>query len=276
MREFLYNYKIAVTNMGQNFGERLFQVVFILIIGYIVSKVILKIIKTFLDRRDVDKSMHPFMLNGLRIIIWIVILMTAFATLGVPIGSLLTMLGAAGLAVALALQNSLGNIAGGIIILVTKPFKNGDYIDIQETAGIVEAIDLLYSTLRTFDNKIVTVPNGKITSGVLTNYTRENIRRVDINLGIGYGDNISKVRDILMGIAESDERILLDPEPVIVVSGHGDSAVNLIFKVWADTENYWNIYYDMLEVIKVAFDESGISIPFPQLDVHNIKDKKFF
>ncbi len=276
MKEFLHNYKISVANMGQNFGEMLFEVVAILIVGYILSKIILKIVKTLLARRDVDKSMHPFMLNGLRIILWVIILVTAFSTMGVPLSSLLTMLGAAGLAIALALQNSLGNIAGGIIILVTKPFKNGDYIDIKETEGIVEAIDLLYSTLRTFDNKIVTVPNGNITGGILTNYTKENIRRVDIEVGVGYDDSLSQVRDVLLGLAECDDRILKDPEPYITVSGYGDSSVNVVLKVWVDTSNYWDVYYDVMETIKTAFEEAGISIPYPQLDVHNIKDKSFF
>lgn len=244
------------------------QAVLVLIIGFILIKIVLGIIRRALNKTTLDASLHRFIENSIKVILWIILLITILAVLGIHTATFITVLGAGGAAIALALKDSLGNIAGGIIILVTKPFKRGDYIDIIEVAGIVEEIDLLYTILKTFDNKVVSVPNGKITNAVMVNYSSEDTRRVDCKFGIGYDDDISKAKEILLAVAEVKPEIMKEPEPFVGVSGHGDNCVNIDFRVWCKTEEYWNVKYFLEENVKLAFDEAGISIPFPQLEIH--------
>ena len=252
-------------------GITLLKVGVTLLGGYIIIRLILGIVKKFLGKSTLDISLHVFIINSLKAVLWIILIVTVFGVLGIPTSTFVAVLGAGGAAIALALKDSLGNVAGGIIILVTKPFKQGDFIDITEIAGVVEHIDLLYTTLKTFDNKVVRVPNGKITTAVMVNYSTEDTRRVDCKFGIGYEDDIAKAKDVLLAVAESNPDIFADPEPFVGVAGHGDSAVELDMRVWCTNDNYWSVKYFLEENVKIAFDEAGISIPYPQLDVHNKK-----
>lgn len=240
----------------------------ILAIGLILLKIIMKISKSLLHKSTVDHALHNFIINGIRVLMAIVIAVAFLGSLGIETSTFIAILGAGGIAIALALKDSLGNVAGGIILIITKPFKKGDYIDILETAGKVEAIDLLYSTLKTFDNKVVSIPNGKLTNSVLINYSREDLRRVDCVFTISYNDNIEKVKDLLAAITESSDDILKDPEPIIGVAGQMDSSIGIDLKVWCKNEKYWDVKYFLEENVKIAFDEAGVTIPFPQMDVN--------
>jgi small conductance mechanosensitive channel len=191
--------------------------------------------------------------------------------LEVPTTPLITVLGAGGAAIALALKDSLGNIAGGMLILVNQPFKKGDEIDIGGTYGEVDKIDLFVTTLRTYDNKEITIPNGNINTSVIVNYSRRDRRRVDCKFGISYDSDIALAKSVLLRVAQSNPDIYTDPEPFVGVASHGDSSVVLDLKVWCDTEQYYAVKYYLTEQVKLAFDEADISIPFPQMDVHVVK-----
>jgi small conductance mechanosensitive channel len=264
--------------MSDKAGEKLMDIVAVLgqaalvfIVGFILIKVILGITRRALSKTNLDESLHTFIENSVKIILWVVTLVAVLAVLGIETTSFVAVLGTVGVAIALALKDSLGNIAGGIIILATKPFKKGDYIDITDAAGVVEKMDLLYTMLKTFDNKVITVPNGKITTAVMTNYSTEELRRVDCQFGISYDDDIVQAKQVLLAVAESNPDILLEPTPIIAVAGHGESSVDFDLKVWCKNEAYWSVKYFLQENVKIAFDVAGISIPYPQMDVHTKK-----
>lgn len=242
--------------------------ILIILVGYIVIKIICGIVKKTMVKGSADDALIPFAVNTTRVVLWILTLVTALGFLGIPPTAFLTAIGAAGVAIALALRESLGNFAGGILIIITKPFSKGDYIEDYETAGKVDKIDLLYTTLTTYDNKTITIPNGKLANSTVVNYTRAEKRRVDCIFGIGYHDDIAKAKDVLWAVAESNDLIFKDPEPTIGVANHSDSQITLDMKVWCDTDDYWDVKYFLEETVKIAFDEAGLSIPYPQLDVH--------
>lgn len=240
----------------------------ILICGYIVIRVVCYLVERILNKSKLDEVIYSFVLNFLKVILWIVVLIQMLDYLGVEIKTLLTVIGAAGVAVALALQNSLGNFAGGILIIITKPFLKGDYIEDYQTAGKVEKIDLLYTTLITFDNKTITVPNGKLANSTVVNYSRAENRRVDCNFEIGYHDDILKAKEILRSVATSNLKVLQELDIIVGISGHNQNSIGLDLKVWCKTEDYWDVKYFLEEEVKLAFDKAGITIPFPQMDVH--------
>jgi small conductance mechanosensitive channel len=195
------------------------------------------------------------------------VLITSLSYAGIPVSAFLAALGAAGVAVALALKDSLGNFAGGILIILSKPFKKGDYIEDYQTAGQVERIDLLYTTLLTFDNKVITIPNGKLANSTIVNYTRSETRRVDCTFSVSYQDDIEKVKNVLQAVVESNPSIFAEPAPIIGVSGQGDWSIDIDLKVWCNTQDFWDVKYYLLEQVKLAFDESDITIPFPQMEI---------
>ncbi|QAT42568.1 mechanosensitive ion channel family protein [Aminipila luticellarii] len=251
-----------------SFAASLGEAAVVLIAGYIIIKIVLGIIRRALNKTTLDASLHTFIENSVKVVFWIILTITVLGVLGIPLSTFIAVLGAAGAAIALALKDSLGNIAGGIIILVTKPFKQGDYIDIIEVAGVVEEIDLLCTRLKTADNKVVSVPNGKMTTAVMINSSAEATRRVDCTFGIGYEDDMDKAKELLLAVAEAKPEVFRDPAPFVCVSGHGDNSVLIDLRVWCKTEDYWDIKYFLEENVKVAFDEAGISIPYPQIEVH--------
>ncbi|MBR0598779.1 mechanosensitive ion channel family protein [Sinanaerobacter chloroacetimidivorans] len=240
----------------------------IVVVGFLAITVICKLLRKALMKSKLDEALHTFFVNCLKVFLWIIVLITAMSYIGIPVSAFLAALGAAGVAIALALKDSLANFAGGILIILTKPFSKGDFIEDYETSGKVDKIDLLYTTLKTFDNKIITIPNGKLANSTIVNYSRADNRRVDCNFSIGYDDDIAKAKEILLVVAESNPDIFDDPAPLIGVSGHGQNSVTIDLKVWCKNSDYWDIKYYLEEQVKLAFDEAGITIPYPQLDVH--------
>lgn len=243
----------------------------VLAAGLILMKIVLGITRRALEKTTLDGAIHTFILSALRIVLYIVLVVVLLGVLEVPTTPLITVLGAGGAAIALALKDSLGNIAGGLLILVNQPFKKGDEIDIAGTYGEVEQIDLFVTTLRTYDNKVITIPNGNINTSVIVNYTRREKRRVDCKFGIAYDSDLALAKSVLLRVAESNPDIYQDPAPFIGVASHDESAVVLDLKVWCDTERYYEVKYYLTEQVKLAFDEAKISIPYPQMDVHVVK-----
>ncbi len=243
----------------------------VLIAGLILVKIALGITRRALEKTALDASIHTFVLSALRILLYIVLVVVLLGVLEVPTTPLITVLGAGGAAIALALKDSLGNIAGGLLILVNQPFKKGDEIDIGGTYGEVDKIDLFVTTLRTYDNKEITIPNGNITTSVIVNYSRRTSRRVDCKFGISYDSDIALAKSVLLRVAQSNPDIYTDPAPFIGVASHDESEVKLDLKVWCDTDKYYSVKYYLTEQVKLAFDEADISIPYPQMDVHVVK-----
>lgn len=243
-----------------------------LIIGLIAIRVIRKIFKKFLEKIGLDEALHKFLVTGLRCILYIMLIMIMFEKLGIDTKSMITFLGVAGGAIALALKDSLSNVAGGLIILVTKPFSKGDHVDINGTDGTVENIDLMLTTLVTFDNKTITIPNGLVSSAVITNFTKADHRRVDCLFSISYDSDVKKAKEIMAHVASQNEAVLEEPPMVMGVLNNGESAVNLEFKVWTKTEDYWDVKYYLEENVKLAFDKNGIVMPYRQVDV-NVKNQ---
>lgn len=243
----------------------------ILLIGYIAIRIITSITAKALKRTKLDEALHTFILSAVRVLLWIIVIITCLSSLGIPTSTFVAVLGACGAAIALALKDSLSNIAGGILLMANKPFSKGDFVDIHGTTGVVDSIDLMTTTLKTYDNKVICIPNGSITTGVLINYTKEKLRRVDRDYAISYGDDIGKAREVILAVAAANDTIKTEPEPSVKVTAHGDNAVILTCYVWCDTEDYWDVRFFMDENVKIAFDEAGLSIPFPQMDVHIVK-----
>ena len=239
----------------------------IIIVGLIIIKLALKITRKALVKTTLDGAMYKFVLNVIKAVLGVVLIVVSLGYLKVPTAPLVTVLGAGGAAIALALKDSLGNIAGGIIILANKPFKKGDVIDVAGTEGIVDSIDLFVTTLKTFDNKVVTVPNGTVTTSVIVNYSMEDMRRVDCVFGVSYDSDISAAKDVLLAVAESSPDILMEPAPIIGVAEYQESSIALDLKVWCETSRYYDVKYYLEEEVKAAFDKAKITIPYPRMDV---------
>lgn len=247
------------------------ELVALIVLGIIAIKIIVYLTRRAMMKSTLDASLYKFVLNGVKVVLYITLVTMGLSILGVSPTTIVTVVGAAGAAIALALKDSLANIAGGMMIMITKPFSKEDYIDVGDVSGKVEHIDLFLTTLRTYDYKTITIPNGLINTSILVNHSKEDIRRVDCVFGIGYDNNIGEAKTILENVCEVNEDIMKEPGPVIGVANHGDNAVMLDLKVWCRTEKYWDIKYFLEENVKIAFDEHGIDIPYPQMDVHIVK-----
>lgn len=252
-------------------GINILIALLIFLIGRIIVGVISNLIGRGLSHTKWDAILVEFVQQLVRAILLIFVIVAALDQLGVNTTSVIAVLGAAGLAIGLALQGSLQNFAAGFMLLVFRPFKSGDFVEAAGTMGVVEKIHIFSTIMRTGDNKEVIVPNGAIYSGNIINYSARQTRRIDMVFGIGYGDDIKKARDVIAAVVSADERVLADPETVIAVSELGASSVNFVVRPWVRTEDFWPVKFDLTEKIKLAFDENGISIPFPQMDVHWIK-----
>ncbi len=240
----------------------------IYIIGSWLVKQIVKFVDKLMKMRNLDEALHGFLHAIVATILKFVVVLIAIEQLGIDTTSLLALLGAAGLAVGLALKDSLSNFAAGVMLILFKPFKIGDFIEAGGVTGIVEKITVFNSILRSPDNKEIIVPNAHIYGGTIVNFSAKPTRRVDLVIGIGYDDDIKKARDLIWGVLNSDERILKDPAAVIGLDELGDSSVNFVVRPWVKAADYWDVKWETLEKIKNTFDENGISIPFPQQDVH--------
>jgi len=254
-----------------NNGPRLLLAILTLIIGLWVIKMIVRIMNKSMERGDIDVSLRRFLSSLVSILLKVMLVISVASMVGIQMTSFIAVLGAAGLAIGLALQGSLANFAGGVLILLFRPFKAGDVIEAQGFLGKVSEIQVFNTVLNTFDNKKIIIPNAALSSDSITNFSAESLRRVDMTFGIGYEDDMKKTRELLLSLARSDQRVLKDPEPFVAVSELADSSVNFAVRLWCKNEDYWGIYFDMLEKVKLEFDKAGISIPFPQQDVHLYK-----
>ncbi|MBR8535459.1 mechanosensitive ion channel [Carboxylicivirga sediminis] len=254
-------------------GIRLLAAILIAVIGLWIINKIVKGFKKLLATRGVDETLVPFIISLTSVTLKVLLFISVISYLGVQMTSFIAILGAAGLAVGMALSGTLQNFAGGVILLILKPFKVGDFIEAQGHTGLVKEIQIFNTILTTPDNKVVIIPNGGLSTGAMTNYSKEETRRVDFVFGIGYDDDIDKARNIIIEVAGKQELILKDPAIFVGVLEHGDSSINLVTRVWAKTSDYWTVYFYMMEFVKKEFDKQGISIPFPQRDVHLFNEK---
>ncbi|WP_178862203.1 mechanosensitive ion channel family protein [Thiomicrorhabdus cannonii] len=256
-------------------GIKIALALLIFVVGRWVVKLVVKVLKKLLGRaKTMDEMLINFVSSIVNAVLMLFVIIASLDQLGVDTTSLVALIGAAGLAIGLALQGSMQNFAAGVMILVFKPFKAGDFVEAGGVTGVVETVNIFSSTLRTGDNKEIIVPNGAIYSGSITNYSARDTRRVDMVFGVSYEDDIRQVKAILEKLVAEDERILKDPAPVVALSELADSSVNFIVRPWVNSADYWDVYWSMNEKVKLAFDEAGISIPYPQMDVHLHKNDK--
>jgi small conductance mechanosensitive channel len=270
----MFDYTTIMTNLEGYFfafAPKLFSAILILILGFWIVSIIVKFSEKNMKKSKMDSSLRPFLLSFLRIILKVLVIITAISMLGIQMTSFIAVLGAAGLAVGLALQGSLANFAGGVLILLFKPFKVGDFIEAQGHSGTVKEIQVFNTIMKTPDNKTIIIPNGALSNNSVINYSTEPTRRVDLTFGIGYGDDISKSRKVIESLILKDKRVLKDPSYNIFVKELGSSSVDFTVRVWTKAEDYWGFYFDMQENVKLEFDKNNISIPFPQRDVHLYK-----
>lgn len=262
--------KILTTLMefATSWGIKLLVAIAILILGVKLIKAFTKWLKKSPKLDKIDQSLHSFLISFSKILLYTVLIITVAMILGVPATSFITILASCGVAIGLALQGSLSNFAGGIMILLFKPFKVGDYIEAGTDSGTVEEISVVYTVLLTPDNKRVTIPNGTLTNSVIKNYSAEKTRRVDLTFTTSYDADITKVKEILTDVAKSHPKALSEPEPFVRLSQHSDSALTYTVRIWCESADYWEVYFDTTEKVKEAFDKNSIEIPYPQVDVH--------
>jgi small conductance mechanosensitive channel len=250
------------------YGMRFLFAIIVLFIGLWIVGKITGLFSKSMDNRNLDPSLKGFLRSMVSIILKILVFITVLSMLGVQMTSFIAIVGAAGLAVGLALSGTLQNFAGGVMILLFKPFKVGDFIDAQGYMGTVAEIQIFNTVLNTPDNKVIIIPNGGLATGSMTNFSKKETRRVDWTYGIAYGDNYQKAREVLLGLIAADERILKEPAPFIVLSSLNDSSVDIVVRVWVNAADYWGVFFDMNEKVYETFAKEGLNIPFPQMDVH--------
>lgn len=250
------------------YGPKLLVALAIVIIGRIIVGMITSVIRKLMTKASIDETLIKFLSSLIRIILLTVVIIAALESLGVQTTSMIAILGAAGLAIGLALQSSLSNFSAGVMLIIFRPFKAGDFVEAGGATGVVEEIHIFNTQMRTGDNKEIIIPNGNIMGNNITNYSAKETRRVDMVFGIGYDDDLKKAKDILVNLVNADERVLKDPAPVVAVSELADSSVNFIVRPWVNSADYWAVFWDFQENVKTTFDAEGISIPFPQRDVH--------
>ncbi len=263
-----FNTGSALLDFLVTWGLRVGLALVIFFVGRMVVNWIVRVTERYLRMRALDELIVRFATNILAWTLLFLVIIAALSQVGIDTTALIALLGAAGLAVGLALQDSMKNFASGVLLIIFRPFTTGHFIEAAGTSGSVESITLFTSTLRTPDNRSVIVPNGEIYSNTITNYSALPTRRVDMLFGIGYDDDLRKAKELLHQIIAAEPRILAEPAPLIAVSELGESSVNFAVRPWVQTADYWDVYFAITEQVKLAFDDNGISIPFPQMDVH--------
>ncbi|MEJ2130251.1 MAG: mechanosensitive ion channel [Gammaproteobacteria bacterium] len=261
-------YVDTAIKLSLSYGPMLILAIVTLLVGLWIINRVVRMTERVLIARSVEETLTRFLSSVASIGLKALLLISVASMIGIATTSFIAVLGAAGLAVGLALQGSLANFAGGVLILLFRPFRVGDVIDAQGVVGTVAEIQIFNTVVKTFDNRVVIVPNGTLSNGIITNVSREATRRVDMTFGIGYGDDLQKAKDLLIRMVEQDPRVLDEPAPLVAVSELGDSSVNFVVRAWVNASDYWGLFFDMQERTKQTFDVEGISIPFPQTDVH--------
>lgn len=263
----LFNAEIVM-----EFARTAFVAVIIIILGTLLIKFALHLLRKALNKTDIDPMLHKFFENILKVVLWAIVLLTALDYVGIKATTFLTVFAAAGVAVALALKDSLGNFAGGILIMFTKPFRKGEYVECCGVSGVIESIDLLYTTIMTIDNQVVTIPNGQLTNSTITNYSSQYTRRLSIDVHIAYESDIETARNALISLISKDSRVMEEPAPYCIVDKYENSSIVLSLRAWCKTSEFWDVKWDTQNVIKKTLDAVGITIPFPQMDIQ-IKHK---
>ena len=268
--DLLFGYtKEEMIDVAVDIGINLLIALVILFIGLRLAKFFSKMVRKILEKRGSDKGLISFMGSLVNGLIKVLTIVTVFSQVGIEMTSFIAILGAAGLAIGMAFSGTLSNFAGGVIILMLKPFKVGDYIEAQGESGSVTEIQIFHTILLTPDNKTIILPNGPVSTGNVTNYSAQDTRRVDFTFGFSYGENFDLARKSIMEAVNSNSHILKDPEPFVRMDSLGDSSVNVKVKVWVKSEDYWEVYHDINEKVYEKFEGTdGISMPFPQMDVH--------
>ncbi|MFO7999482.1 MAG: mechanosensitive ion channel [Bacteroidales bacterium] len=255
------------------YGLRLLGAIITLIIGFWVVSRIAKAIRNLMEKRNLDPSLRGFLSTLISIGLKILVVISVLGMVGIEMTSFIAILGAAGLAIGLALSGTLQNFAGGVLILILKPFKVGDFIEAQGFMGSVENIQIFNTILVTPSNQVITIPNGGLATEAVTNYSAKPTRRAEWVFGIAYGDKYPHARSVLLGLIQEDSRILKEPAPFIAISELNDSSVDIKVRVWVNSDDFWSVFFEMNEKVYDAFEKEGINIPFPQMDVHLSQEK---
>ena len=261
----------AINKFLSNRMPTILMLVAVIVIGYVSVKIIINIIKKILLKTSIDHTATTFIISFLRVLLYLIVVITALSTIGVNVASLITAVGAAALTAGLALQDTLGNLASGMIILLSKPFVAGDVLEFEGITGRVENIKVFFTTIHTLDNKTVTIPNSRLTTNNVVNCTKVDKRRVDLKYSISYDDDISKVKALIYNLISENDKILNEPEPTVYVGKHLDSGIEIVVMLWTTPDDYYKVYYFMQENVKLAFDKNGITIPYPHIVVKNDK-----
>lgn len=260
---------------GTNIGLRLIAAIIVFGVGFKIVNIIVKRMKNGGGKNlsKIDPSAAGFIASFLSIALKTVILVSVIAILGVPMSSVVALVASAGVAVGLAVQGALSNFVGGLMLLFFKPFSVGDYVEVEGVGGTVRLITVIYTVLVTPDNKVITLPNGSLTNSIVTNYSAEKLRRVDVSISAGYECDMERVKAVMMDIAENCDMVLKDPKPMAIVMNYAESSIDYSLRVWCENSNYWNVRFYLLDRINSRFKEEDINIPYPQVDVH-IKNEK--
>ena len=262
----------SLQEIVMTYGLQLLGAIVALIIGLWVIKILTRGTKRLMEKKDLDASLRSFLLTGFNILLKVLLVISIASMVGIPMTSFVAILGAIGLAVGLALSGTLQNFAGGVIILILRPYKVGDFVEAEGFMGTIKEIQIFHTIMLTVDNKTIIIPNGPLSTNSLTNFSKEPQRRVDMTIGISYGNSYDKAREVLSEMIENDDRILKDPEPFIGLHKLADSSINIVIRLWVNAENYWDVYFDMNDKVYKTFPGKGLTFPFPQMDVHLIKE----
>ena len=253
---------------GIQAGGHILKAVIVFLVGRFLIRMLNRLVRRLMDKRNVDISIKTFVRSLVNILLTVLLIVSVVGALGVETTSFAALLASAGVAVGMALSGNLQNFAGGLVILLFKPYKVGDWIDAQNVSGTVKEIQIFHTILTTADNKLIYVPNGALSSGVVTNYSNQTTRRVEWIVGVDYGEDYNKVEKVVRGVLAADKRILDDPAPFIALHALDASSVNVVARVWVNSADYWGVYFDINKAIYATFNEQGINFPFPQLTVH--------
>lgn len=257
---------------GTSLGINIIKAALVFFVGRFIVKMINRLIKTILEKREIDPSVKSFVGSLVHILLMILLVVSVVGALGVQTTSFAALLASAGVAIGMALSGNLQNFAGGLVILIFKPYKVGDYIETQNQGGTVKEIQIFHTIISTPDNKVIYVPNGSLSSGVIVNYNTQVTRRIEWVFGVEYGEDYEKVKSVLAAILKKDTRILSDPAPYVALKALDASSVNITARVWVKSADYWDVYFDINKEVYTIFNEQGIGFPFPQLTVHQAKD----
>ena len=268
MLEFLNSILASLGSLAMSVGMKLIYAVLLLIIGFKIISALCRKLEKSKGFQSLEASVSKFLLSILRFGLNAVVIISAALVLGVPAASFIAILGSAGLAVGMALQGSLSNLAGSIMLVIFKPFKVGDFIEAAGVAGVVEEINIFYTIINTVDNKRITLPNGTVSNGIIVDYSTNETRRVDLTFGAAYGTDVAQMKALMLQAAENHPLVLKDPAPVALFTTQNDSSLDFVLRVWCNSADYWTVNFEVLEQVHAAMLNAGIEIPFPQMDVH--------